>query len=465
LKEQDKKKIHEAALEVMEKTGIKIHSKVARDSLKKAGALVDEKTLTVRFPRSVTTDLIKKVPQKITLAARDKELDLPCDGEHIYWTTNGTGITVWEHETRTARKSVLEDIRKSAILGDWLPYVSIYEPMVVAHDVPEKIHVAMGMKEAVNNTRKHILSESTTTPEEAKTQVKMAAEIVGGIEELKKRHIISAMVCTMSPLILEGPATDAAMVWAENHVPVYITSMAMMGMSGPATIAGDLVVDHSETLALAAAMQAHEPGSPLFYGSVLTSMDPRTGAYYPGSPESIVLGVTSAEMARYVKMPSACGGIGSSAKEPGIQSTLENAIGAKFSATIGVDVMNGMGMVGGDTMLSYEQLIIDNEIIGSAVSSQKEIPVNDETLAVDLIKQVGIGGSYLGTKLTVQKARDFYMPLLFNTDPFESWVAKGKKDFLDVAREKIEWILKNHKIEPLDRNVALALDKIVKDAI
>ncbi|MDH4123480.1 MAG: trimethylamine methyltransferase family protein, partial [Thermoplasmata archaeon] len=310
LNEDEKKQIHDAALNVMETVGVRIHSKIARDSLKKEGAIIDEKTFVVKFPTDLTMSLISKVPQNIVLAGRDKEFDLPLDGTHCYYTTDGCGITVWENETKTRRLSVLQDIKNTAIIADWLPYCSIYEPMVVASDVPQEIHVISGMKAAFDISRKHIETESTSTPEEAKLQIKIAAEIVGGIEELKKRHIISAMVCTMSPLTLDGNATDAAMAWSEAHVPVHITGMAQMGISGPATIPGDLVVNHAETLALAAAMQAHSPGSPVIYGSVLSNMDPRTGAYLGGSPEAVVLGATSHEMAKFVKMPSACGGIG-----------------------------------------------------------------------------------------------------------------------------------------------------------
>ncbi len=249
LSKEDKKAIHEAGLELMEDVGVRIHSKVARDSLKKAGAIVDEKTLIVKLQADLTESLISKIPPKIVLAGRDKEFDLPVDGTHCYYTTDGCGVTVWEQSTQTRRLSVLKDIKDTAIIADYLPHCSIYEPMVVASDVPEKVHVISAMKEAFNISRKHIESESTSTPEEARLQVKMAAEIVGGIEALRKRHIMSAMVCTMSPLTLDGNATDAAMVWSEANVPVHLTGMAQMGVSGPATIAGDLVVNDAGAFA------------------------------------------------------------------------------------------------------------------------------------------------------------------------------------------------------------------------
>lgn len=469
LSEKDKKQIHEVGLNVMETIGVRIHSKVARDSLRKAGASVDEKTSIVKFPTDLTESLISKVPQGIALAGREKEFDLPLDGQHCYYTTDGCGISVWDQRTRTRRLSVLQDITNTAIISDWLPYLSIYEPMVVPSDVSKKAHVVVAMNEAFNITRKHILSESTSTPEEAEIQVKMASEIVGGIEELRKRHLISAMVCTMSPLTLDGHATDAAMVWAEAKVPVHITGMAMMGVSSPATFAGNLVVNHAETLALAAAMQAHKPGSPAIYGSVLSNMDPRTGAIQLSSPESLVLCSAAGEMARYVKMPS-YGGVGCNAKTPGMQSSLENGMMALACSLFGLEINNGIGMLDCSTVLSYEQMIIDDDIVGRTIAAAREVPVTKDTLHLDMIEDVGIlgmgpkKGSYLGERATMTEVRQFYQSPIFSSEPFEQWEKKGKKDDLVLAKEKADWILKNHRPVRLDDEISKRLDQIVKEA-
>ncbi|MBN1677592.1 MAG: trimethylamine methyltransferase family protein [Candidatus Thermoplasmatota archaeon] len=470
LGQEDMRLIHEAGLEVMETVGVRIHSKVARDSLRKAGATVDESTSIVKLPADLTRSLISKVPQTIVLAAREKEFDLSLDGTHSYYTTDGCGVMVWEQKTRTRRLSLLQDIKDTAVIADYLPHCSIYEPMVVASDVPQKVHVVTAMKEAFKISRKHIESESTSNPEEAKLQVEMAAEIVGGIEELRKRHILSAMVCTMSPLTLDGNATDAAMVWAEAHVPVHITGMAQMGVSGPATIAGDLVVNHAETLALAAAMQAHSPGSPVIYGSVLSNMNPRTGAIQLASPEALTLCVCAHDMAKYLKMPSASGGIGSNAKTPGIQSTMENTMLALTSTMMAQEISNGIGLLDCSTVLSYEQMMIDEEMIARALTCAREIPVTKETIGLDLIKNVGIlgigkkKGSYLGERSTMVEARKFYQSMLFPGDTFEQWEAKGKKDELTLAKEKADWILKNHQPVMLDGDISARLDKLVKEA-
>ena len=463
LSEKERRAIHDGALEVMEKTGVRIHSQAARKDLKAAGALVKEGSPDVRFPRDVVLDLVRLAPKELTLAGRTKEFDLPMTGNHFYTTMDGCGVHVWEAATNTRRESVLEDIRKTAVIGDWLPYLSIYEPMVVAHDVPETVHVATGVKVAMENTQKHILSESTTNAAEARAQVAMAAEVIGSVEELRKRHYLSAMLCTLAPLSIDGAASDAALVWAENHVPVHITGMAQAGVSGPASLAGDLVVNHAETLAAVCMLEAHEPGAPAVYGSVLSGMDPKTGAYMGSSPESDLLAIGSIEMAKFLHLPDSVGGFGSTAKIPGVQASLEHAMAAMVCAQYGGEVVNGLGEPAGSTLLSYEQILLDHEITAMVIKIYQGFDVNADELAVDLIEKVGIGGSYLAQRHTLDRMRGIFVPMLWDTSPYDNWVAKGKKDPMAVAREKTEWILKNHVPEPLPTAIAARLNQIVRD--
>lgn len=443
---------------------MRIHSGPARADLAKAGAQVDETSHVVRLPPDLTERLLGKAPRTITLAGRTPEYDLPMDYTHCYFTTDGCGIAVWEPATGTKRESVLEDVRRTAVLGDYLPFVSIYEPMVVAHDVPEKAHVVAGMKVAMENTAKHLLTESTTNATEARAQVRMAAEVLGSDEALRRRHYLSAMLCTTSPLSVDGNATDAALVWAEHGVPVHITSMAQEGVSGPATVAGDLVVCHAETLAVVCALEAHAPGAPAIYGSVLSGTDPVTGAYMGGSPESSLLAVGSIEMAKHVRLPCSVGGFGSSAKTPGVQASLENTLISMMCAEAGGEVVNGLGTPAGSTLLSYEQLLVDHEIAGYILAAYRGFRVDDESLALDLIHKVGIGGTYLAQRHTLAHMREMYRPMLWDTDPFEIWAKKGAKDAMAVAHDRVERILKEHRPAPLEPDVRKRLEAIVKES-
>lgn len=461
LSHEERKAIHEAALRVMERTGVRIHSKAARADLTRAGAMVKEGSPDVRFPPDVVRDLVGKAPMEIVLAGRTKAFDLPMDGTHFYTTTDGCGVAVWDPATGTKRPSVLEDVRKTAVIADWLPCLSIYEPMVVAHDVPEAAHVVLGMKTAMENTEKHILSESTTNPAEARTEVRLAAAVVGSEADLRERHYISAMLCPMSPLEIDGSAGDATLVWAEHHVPVHLYGMAQAGVSGPPSLAGDLVVNHAEVLAAVCMIEAHAPGAPAIYGACLTNMDPRTGAYNAGSPESDLLAAGAIEMGKFCRLPVSVGGMGTSAKTPGVEASLENALWAMTCATYGGEVMNGFGEPSGSTLLSYEQLLLDHEIARMILRIRQGFDVAERSLAVNLIERVGIGGAYLAERETLAAAREAFLPMLWDTEPFDVWVQKGRKDPMALAREKVDWILKEHAPAPLPDDTARRLDRIV----
>ena len=223
----------------------------------------------------------------------------------------------------------------------------------------------------------------------------------------------------------------------------------------------DLVVNHAETLAVVCMLEAHEPGAPAIYGSVLSGMDPKTGAYMGSSPESDLLAIGSIEMAKYLGLPDSVGGYGSTAKVPGVQASLEHMLSAVVCANYGGEVVNGLGEPAGSTLLSYEQILLDHEIAAMIVKVYQGFRVDTEELAVDLIEKVGIGGSYLAQRHTLERMRDISVPMLWDTSPYDHWVAGGKKDPMEVAREKTDWILKNHAPEPLPRETVQNLDGIV----
>ena len=166
-------------------------------------------------------------------------------------------------------------------------------------------------------------------------------------------------------------------------------------------------------------------------------------------------------MAKYLGLPDSVGGYGSNAKIPGVQASLEHMLSAVVCANYGGEVVNGLGEPAGSTLLSYEQILLDHEIAAMIVKVYRGFRVDSEELAVDLIAKVGIGGSYLATRHTLERMRGVFSPMLWDTDPYDHWVAKGKKDPMAVAREKTEWILKNHSPEPLPPQTVRHLDEIV----
>jgi trimethylamine:corrinoid methyltransferase-like protein len=149
---------------------------------------------------------------------------------------------------------------------------------------------------------------------------------------------------------------------------------------------------------------------------------------------------------------------------------MENGMLALMNVLWGQEVNNGIGLCDCSTVLSYEQMIVDHDMVGRALTAAREVPVTKETLHLDMIKDVGIlglgakKGSFLGERATMMEARQYFQSMIFNSEPFEQWEAKGAKDDMTVAKEKADWILKNHEPVALDRDILTRIDKIVKDA-
>lgn len=147
---------------------------------------------------------------------------------------------------------------------------------------------------------------------------------------------------------------------------------------------------------------------------------------------------------------------------PGPQAAIESALITALGAFSGSEVMNGMGLLDSSTVLSYEQLMLDNEMVGMALSAFREIPVNQETLAREVIEKVGIGGTFLNQMHTLKHIREFFVPSLWPDQSYDAWRKAGSRDILEVAGEKANAVLKEHKPEPLDKDVSKRIDKIVK---
>jgi len=463
LGKDDLDSIHWATLDVMEKTGIRVHSEKALKILDDAGAFVDHERQIARIPAHLVEEALQKAPKHIRLYARNPKHDVKLDGKHVYFSTDGIGIATIDFETGEKRNSTKKDVATAAIITDALEDLHIYWPIVIASDVPQQAHVLHELEASLNNTEKPITMDATTKLEEAVYEVKMLAEVVGGEEELRKRPIASALECTVAPLILEGGATDAALEFSRVGIPVAFMGMPHAGITAPLTLAGTMVVNNAEVLSSLTIIEMAYPGAPVIYSAVPSMPDLKTGHYAGGIPESALLFSAAAETARYYGIPSMIGGFGPDAKTPGAQAAYESVFFALAPALSGADVLCGVGLLDGDTLLSLEQLIIDYEIGTILLRLIRGFDVNDETLALDLINKVGPGGNYLAEKHTLEHVHECWRPMISHVSSYGDWVAAGSKSVVQVAREKVKEILATHKPMALDADVRKRVSRIVSE--
>jgi trimethylamine--corrinoid protein Co-methyltransferase len=297
---------------------------------------------------------------------------------------------------------------------------------------------------------------------EAQFSIEIAAAIVGGKEELRKRPIISVVQCPISPLRFESGLIEANIEYAKAGVPVVPLTMPLAGETAPVTLAGTLAVNNAEVLGSLVVSEFASSGAPVLYGACPSNIDFRTGLFIC-SPESGLLNVALAQLAHYYDLPSEiCGGC-SDSKVPDAQAAYERTLTLLPAILAGPDIVCGMGGLEAAKTMVPELLIIDNEILEGILRLVRGFEVNDDTLALDVIRKVGLGGHYLAEKHTLNRfMKEHWMPKISDRRAYDLWKREGEKGIHDVAREKANEILATHKPEPLPKDVQKEISLILK---
>ena len=300
--------IHLATLEVLERTGVFVEDDEALDIFKDGGCRVDRETRIVRIPPHVVEDAIRSAPSRYVLYGRDPKNDFVMEPGRVAFTNFSEGIRVIDVETGEYRDSTKQDIADSARLNDYLSEFDTHEIAVGAKDVPPKTAAVHNSEIQLLNTTKPI-GIGPLSGMEARAIYRMAAEIVGGEDELRERPIVYGGVCPVSPLKLPRAATEVIIESARWWIPDNILSMAMAGGSSPVTLAGTLVLHNAEVLSGIVLAQLTERGCPITYGSSTTAMDLKLAAACVGSPELALFSAACAQIARRYLLPSFVAGL------------------------------------------------------------------------------------------------------------------------------------------------------------
>jgi len=463
LSESEIKAIHDASLRVLEKTGIKVMSKPALDILKKAGAKVDYETGHVSIPRNVVEEALKMAPRTVKYCARNPKYDFVLNKQESHFCAEGGPPFMLDWETGKRRYSTSEDIARCARIADYLDHVDLIWPLGAGNDVPAPVRYIVDMCTSLRNCEKHFEGDATTG-KEAQYQIEIAAAIVGGREELRERPIFSHVICTLAPLCYDKGMTEASIELARAGIPVAVMPMPTAGGTGPATLAGTMVVNNAEFLGGLVIQEFASPGAPVVYAAAVGTIDFKTGSNTL-SPEESLMHLALNQVAHYYDLPSEIGVTGgTTSKVLDTQAGYERAMTILTHILTTPDIALGMGALEGARITSAEALVIDNEIIDYALRFVEGFEVNDDTLAVDIIDKVGPGGIYLGEKHTVQHFRERWMSRLSDISSYETWEKQGSRSIDEVARGKVREILATHKVTPLPEDVEKEIGRILKRA-
>ena len=458
-------RIHEGTLEILAETGVRFPSHRALDVLERNGCEVDRASQVVKMPRAVVMTAVAGAPKQYVLAGRDPAADMLLDGRHCYLSNDGSGVFVHDHRTGEKRPSTKSDVATSARFVDALPSISYYwGPVVTSQDVPPATKALHDAEAVFNNTSKHFQTVTTVGEEPARYLFEMAAAIVGGAEALRARPILSFMQCAVDPLAHDGPNLEANLVAAEHGLPCGFMPMPLAAGTGPATLAGTLLVQNVDSLSGLVLLQLASPDAPVFFSGAPSVIDLQTGGYTGGSPEDYLLAAAATQLAHHYGLPMAMGTMATGAKEPDWQAAVDDSFSTFASVMSCADMMNGAGLLNGSKILSYPHMVMETEIYGIVKRLAAGIEVDDETLALDLIKSVGPGGTYLAEKHTRRHMKEIWRPKVWDRAPYDQWLREGRQGALEKATAVADEILDTHQPQPLPEGVQRELRAIVARA-
>jgi trimethylamine--corrinoid protein Co-methyltransferase len=466
LSEDERAQVHERTLGVLAKSGVRVGTAWGRQILKDAGAEVDENTGLVRFPRDLVEESLRVAPKEFTLGARRPGWDLRMNSGECTLLIDGEAVFALDQETGERRPGTVKDWLDATCLIDTLDEIGVYWAMIEMHDAGDTAadYVAY-LRSLFGNFSKHV-QDANEDSALAPWLLEVLQVIFGDKETIRHKHPLSFLLCPQSPLVIEGPFTDAYLALLGWDIPVAAMPMPLMGATAPGSLISTVILGNCDVLAMLCLIQAAAPGTPFIYAPALAVMDPRSGRYSAGAIENGLLGSAAVEMARYYGLPAEGTGGGTDHYVPGIQPGYERALGVMLPVLSWPDILVGPGLLGGSMVLSLEQLLIDVEIFRMARRAYRGVATDGDKWLEDVIESVGPGGHFLEQHSTVAGIRggEWYVSKFGLHDTYERWIGDGRPTLLEEAREKVAHILATHEPLPLDEDIERELDRIQERA-
>jgi trimethylamine--corrinoid protein Co-methyltransferase len=459
-------RIHEESLKILENTGVQVETPQGRQILKQAGALVDENTKIVKFPKNLIESSLKQTTKDFVLTARRPGADVVMNAGESTLCLDGEGTMVLDTKTGERRRATFADWRNVTRLADALDEIGMYWLQVDFRDVGSTMGDTVNyMCQIFRNFSKHV-QDSTNSAEEAPWYTEILQTIFGTKEEIRKKHPVSSVLCPQSPLMIERGYTEAYLALKGLNIPAAIMPMPLMGATAPGNMISTIVQGNCEVLSMICLLQANEPGVPILYSPALAVMNPRTGTVSYASMEFSIMDAAATEMARYYGLPAESSPGGSDAHVLNYQNAHEIATMGVPTILSWPDIVVGAGMLDGSMVSSLEKILIDVETFRLARHAHRGVNTSEEKWLTDVISKVGPGGNYLGEPSTISSVRsdDWYVSDFGSHENYDSWKAKGRKDVLEEALDKVNRILESHEPLPLGDDVEKELDRICKRA-
>lgn len=460
LQQEQIEKIHLASLRILEEIGIDFLLPEACRRLAQAGAEVAGER--VRFDRAMVLETVAKAPSEFTMYARNPSHNVMFGGAHINFCTVASAPNV----------SDLDNGRRTGNFNDYCNLLRLAQSLNIIHLIggypvepvdlaPQTRHLD-SLQAAVVLSDKvfHAYSLGAERIQDALEIVRIARGI--DTDQLRREPSLYTVINSSSPLRIDKPMLQGLIEMAHHNQVIVITPFTLAGAMAPVTLAGALALQNAEALAGIVFTQIISPGAPVIYGGFTSNVDMKSGAPAFGTPEFVQTAQAGGQLARYYGIPyrssnaNACNTVDAQAAYESMMSLWGAVMGNAHM------VLHGAGWLEGGLCASFEKMIIDADLLQMMAEYLRPMQVDDTTLALDAIREVGHGGHFFGAAHTLERYESaFYAPLISDWRNFESWREAGSPDAAVRANRIYKQLLTAYQPPALDPAIGEELESFV----
>ena len=450
-------KIHLASLEILERIGIDVHDEKARDILVKGGAKAAG--LRVRLPGYMVTQALSVAPKRLTLYNRHGKVAIRAGGYNSYFGGGSDCLNVLDHHTGERRKPLLKDVEQATRLMDALPEIDFVMSAFLPEDVDGRVYDRYQMEVMLNNTTKPIVF---VTPdfEGCVAAVEMCEAVAGGVEAFQHKPFATCYINVTSGMIANAEALQKCMFLAEKGLPQLYIPLNAGGVNSPVTTAGCMASMNAGTLLGIVLAQLVRPGSPVAvpgWNGGPYNLKTMVGNYVLADEQGV-----PTSMGKYYDLPVFGLGGSTDSKVLDQQCGFEITLSLMTSLLHGANIIHDVGFMDSGLQGSLQIIAIANDILGFLRAATRGVEVNDETLALDVIEELGPTGSFLDHDHTMRHYKEPFYSKLADKNQYSLWLEQGGKTMEARAAEMVDAILAEHQPEPLPEDVQQAIKKIVQ---
>jgi trimethylamine--corrinoid protein Co-methyltransferase len=450
-------KIHVATLEILERVGVDVHEKKARELLVKGGAKADG--IRVRIPEHVIEKALTVTPKRLTLYDRDGQPAIRAWGYNTYYGGGSDCLNVLDHRTGQRRRAILTDVQEAIILKDALAEIEFVMSQFLPEDVDQRIYDRYQMEVMLNNTTKPIVFVSPDF-QGCAAAVEMCEIVAGGAEAFRRRPFATCYVNATSGLVANAEALQKCMYMAEKGLPLLYIPLNAGGVNSPATTAGCTAFMNAGTLLGIVLAQLVQEGTPVAvpgWNGGPYNLKTMVGNYVLADEQGV-----PTTMGKYYDLPVFGLGGSTDSKVLDQQCGMEVSLSLMTALLHGANIVHDVGFMDAGMQSSLPLIVMANDTIGWIRAATAGVAVNEETLALDVIDELGPTGNYLAHEHTLRHFREPYYSELADKGTYSQWTSRGATTMEERAAQRVDKILAGHKPEPLPPDVQKDIRKIVE---